>query len=96
MDRLTTNQRNETCVTSAADILVVEEHALGCSSRVIVLDPPHFRSTVMTGPSGARSVGSLSERKGGETHMPEQIKHEFAVSSGSKASNYHGIVCFKL
>ena len=39
---------------------------------------------VVIGLIQARSAGDLSEQEGGQTHLPEQIKHELADSSGSQ------------
>ena len=39
---------------------------------------------VVIGPTQARSAGNLSEQEGDQTHLPEQIKHELADSSGSQ------------
>ena len=40
----------------------------------------------MIDPTQARSAGNRSEPEGGQTHRPEQIKHELADLSSSQAN----------
>ena len=42
---------------------------------------------VVIGQTRFWSEGNLFEWEGGQTHLPEQIKHELADSSGSQVTN---------
>ena len=63
------------CDTSATAIIVVYEKA----SKVLQLGVPLYSHGI------SQPHGTLSEWEWGQSHMPDQIKHELAESSGSQA-----------
>ena len=47
---------------------------------------------VVIGQTARKLQGNLSERDGGQTYLPERMKHELAYSSGSLGSSLHTIL----
>lgn len=52
---------------------------------VIIPDLPRIRYVIVFGLSQTRTERNESEQEGGQTYLPERMKHEFADLSASQA-----------
>lgn len=90
----TSNRDPNRLLTSSSErqmLFVFLRFALVSVVSLSVIRVSVYRPVRLIPDSTERSTGP--ERDGGQTHLPEEIKHEFAYLSGSQVMDYHEIWC---